>query len=193
MDKDFLMSFSEEFKTVDLIIASDSQTKFVDAFCLSLIKSERQMRKLVTHLVYQTLLPLDRHVFINTLAEEKKVYFSGLMKGFDALSPITIEDIQGDRFRYLSQSLSESRGYRNKIFHGQLTGLSLDKHELNSKIIEIKEWCLNISTKCSEQYNFDGFDRNSLQENLFIKKEYLKLKISTIDKYKEFINECMVN
>ena len=47
------MSFEHEFRTVDLIVGSTCETRGVDAFTLSLIKAERQMRKLVTYLVYQ--------------------------------------------------------------------------------------------------------------------------------------------
>lgn len=47
------MSYTSEFETVDLILNSSCITKGVDAFALSLIKAERQMRKLFTFLVYQ--------------------------------------------------------------------------------------------------------------------------------------------
>jgi hypothetical protein len=44
------MSTEEEFATVSLILGSQAETRGVDAFALSLIKAERQIRKLVTHL-----------------------------------------------------------------------------------------------------------------------------------------------
>jgi hypothetical protein len=47
------MSYLEEFSTVDLIVGSTAETRGVDAFALSLIKAERQIRRLMTHLVYQ--------------------------------------------------------------------------------------------------------------------------------------------
>ena len=45
--------YNDEFQTVDLIVNSTARSRAVDAFALSLIKAERQIRKLVTHLVYQ--------------------------------------------------------------------------------------------------------------------------------------------
>ena len=48
-----LESCAAEFRTVDLIVASSAETRGVDAFALSVIEAERQIRRLVTHLVYQ--------------------------------------------------------------------------------------------------------------------------------------------
>ena len=47
------MSCEQEFQTVDLIVKSDAETRGVDAFALSLIKAERQIRKLFTYLMFQ--------------------------------------------------------------------------------------------------------------------------------------------
>lgn len=47
------MSVANEFRTVDIVLASDAETRGVDAFALSLIKAEKQARRLVTYLVYQ--------------------------------------------------------------------------------------------------------------------------------------------
>ena len=47
------MSYKAEFKTVDLVMQSLAKTRGVDAFALALIKAERQIRKLFTHLIYQ--------------------------------------------------------------------------------------------------------------------------------------------
>ena len=47
------MNYSKEFQTVDLIVGSSGETRGVDAFALSLIKAERQIRRLFTHLIYQ--------------------------------------------------------------------------------------------------------------------------------------------
>jgi hypothetical protein len=47
------MNYEAEFAIVDLILASDFETRGVDAFSLCVLKMERQMRRLFTHLVYQ--------------------------------------------------------------------------------------------------------------------------------------------
>jgi hypothetical protein len=48
------MSWLSEFATVDAVIGCSAETSGVDAFALSVIKAERQIRKLFTHLVFQS-------------------------------------------------------------------------------------------------------------------------------------------
>ncbi len=80
-------NYAQEFETVDVIINSTARTCGVDAFALSVIKAERQIRKLVTHLIYQfpcfelgDILSLRQ-----TLVNNRGVYFEGFEKGFNAL------------------------------------------------------------------------------------------------------------
>lgn len=48
------MTFKSEFEVIDLILKSQLPTCAVDAFSLSIIKMERQLRKLFTYLVFQS-------------------------------------------------------------------------------------------------------------------------------------------
>lgn len=47
-------AFDAEFSTIDLLLECRFETRGVDAFCLSWIKYERQLRKLVAFLLYQS-------------------------------------------------------------------------------------------------------------------------------------------
>ncbi|WP_315134600.1 hypothetical protein [Achromobacter marplatensis] len=47
------MSIENEFLTVDLVADAGTATSRVDAFALSIIKAERQIRRLFTHIVFQ--------------------------------------------------------------------------------------------------------------------------------------------
>ena len=49
-----MANIDDEFSTIDTLLASEAQTRGVDAFALALIKAERQMRKLFTYLVFQS-------------------------------------------------------------------------------------------------------------------------------------------
>lgn len=75
------MSFKDEFVTVDLIKAFNAETGGVDAFALALIKAERQMRKLVTHLVFQFPCFQSNDVIKlrTALANNPRVYFEGFI------------------------------------------------------------------------------------------------------------------
>jgi hypothetical protein len=61
----------------------------VDAFVLSLIKAERQVRKLFTHLVYQypAFGGSDVSPLREALVASRRVYFEGFVAGLDALYP----------------------------------------------------------------------------------------------------------
>ena len=117
------MSTEEEFATVSLILGSQADTRGVDAFALSWIKAERQIRKLVTHLVYQfpAFGPGDVTALRETLGASREVYFNGFLAGFDSLYSRPVEGLVGPDYARLKARLDGAVGYRNKIFHGQLT------------------------------------------------------------------------
>lgn len=76
------MSYSEEFSSVDLLINSSAKTRGVDAFVLSLIKAERQIRKLFTYLIfkYPSFGTTDVLNLRESLVQSRKVYFEGFIK-----------------------------------------------------------------------------------------------------------------
>lgn len=110
------MNVDGEFQTVDAVIRSNADTSGVDAFALSLIKAERQARKLFTHLVYQfpTFSGKDVPRLRATLEAYKSVYFGGVLAGFDALYPKPIETLIGLDYQRLKARIDEASGYRNK-------------------------------------------------------------------------------
>jgi hypothetical protein len=96
---------AQEFQTVDLIVNSLARTRGVDAFTPSLLKAEQQMRKLVTHLVYQfpCFGRADVPVLRQALADNTAVYFKGVEKGFNALYPKSIGDLVGSDYTNLKK------------------------------------------------------------------------------------------
>jgi hypothetical protein len=188
------MSYSQEFKTVDLLLDSDAPTRAVDAFSLSLIKAERQLRKLVTHLVYQfpCFGKQDVSALRQALFNSRNVYFGGLHKGFDALYPRTIQDLVGPEYDRLHKRIGEITRHRNKIFHGQLTAQGLARGDLLGYVVEIREWCEAVANGAKAELQFDGFDRNSFQKSLVpdLSKRF-KIQIASIADYEQFVLENM--
>ena len=92
--------FKQEFSTVDCVLASGAETAVVDAFALSLIKSERQVRKLFTYLVYQSAAfsRQDATRLRQALAANTRVYFEGIVCGLNALSPVTVKQLVGPKY-----------------------------------------------------------------------------------------------
>ncbi len=188
------MSFSEEFSTVELLRASCAETRAVDAFALSLIKAERQTRKLVTHLVFQypCFAQGDIAALKDKLGKNRGVYFEEMIKGFDAIYPISIEAFIGNKYESLQQRISEAIEYRNKIFHGQLTNKNLSRVELFSYVDDIIEWSQLLAEAAENEIGYNGFSRNSFQKS---KQSSLhskfKVSINSIEDYESFIQKNM--
>lgn len=135
------MSYSTEFKTVDLLVSSSADTRAVDAFALSLIKAERQLRRLFTYLVYQ--FPCFNAADISQLKEalgRERVYFEGIERGINTLCSCTVQDLVGPDYARLRQRLNDAIDYRNKIFHGQLTADRLSREDLFVLVSDIRTW-----------------------------------------------------
>ena len=188
------MSLEGEFKTVDLILASKAETRGVDAFALSLIKAERQVRKLFTHLVYQfsSFGSADIHKLRGALVASHHVYFEGFLAGLDALYPRTVEDLVGGEYSRLRARLMEAIDYRNKIFHGQLTSRFLSTEDLFSLEADIRAWCAALANGAIAEVGYDGFCRNSFQKSAIpdLWKRY-RVQFGSIEDYKAFIHTHM--
>lgn len=161
------MSTAEEFATVDLILGAGVETRGVDAFALSLIKAERQIRRLFTHLVYQfpAFAPGNIPRLRDTLAASRRVYFEDFITGFDALYPRSVEALVGPEYVRLKRRVDEAIDHRNKIFHGQLTSRALTRQDLVDLANDIREWCTILASGAASEVGYDGFGRNSFRKS----------------------------
>ena len=104
-----------EFATVQLVLDSGADTLAVDAFTLSLINHERQLRRLLTYSVYQFPVfgPKDVDTLRRILAANREIYAEGFVRGLDALWPQSVATLIGARHAELSKSLA--RGVETKL------------------------------------------------------------------------------
>jgi AbiV family abortive infection protein len=143
-------------------------------------------------LVYQNPKLQGQYIDLRkTLASNRKIYFSGFIKGIEAMYPIKINDLVGKNYDSLRNSLLNSIDDRNKIFHGQLTTKHLSTEEFIEKIDDIKMWCRLLSDASINEFGYDGFARNSL--HVSPKDIYSKflVRLDSMNDYKEFINKHM--
>jgi hypothetical protein len=184
------MGHAQEFATVDLLLESKHETRGIDAFALSLIKAERQMRRFVTYLVYQ--FPCfsrgDVQRLRDILQRNNKVYFPGLERGFDALYPQSIRDLIGSDYDELRRRLCVAGKLRNKIFHGQLTSENLSRQDLLGYVRDIRSWCETLANAALAELQYEGFGRNSFRK-CGIADFHKRLKIQFVDSssYEKFI------
>jgi len=188
-----LANVDTEFRTVDLILNSSADTCGVDAFALALIKVEKQLRRLFTHLVFQfpCFSSTDAPTLRATL-NDKKVYFHGLEKGFNALYPVSVEKLVGLSHGNLRARIRDATAYRNKIFHGQLTDQGLTRDDLVDLTHDLRLWCEVLANSAQAEFGYDGFARNSFQKSQIpdIASRLLE-KFSNIDSYEAFIEQHM--
>lgn len=184
-------SFVEEFDVVDLVVQSGLVTGGVDAFALSLIKAERQMRRIFTHLVFQSsaFSAGDVPALREALGASKRSYFEGFSRGIDALFDTTVRTLVGEEHDYLAKQLADAIDARNKIFHGQLTGRCLERADLLQYVADIRTWCGNLSSAAHEEIGYDGFERNSFRKSGRTIAERLRINLSDLDAYKQLIRQ----
>ena len=184
-------SYAKEFETVDVVINSTARTCGVDAFALSVIKAERQIRKLVTHLIPVSCFgPGDVPSLRQTLVNNRRVYFDGFENGFNALYPRSISDLVGGEYQRLHDRMMEAVDHRNKIFHGQLTSANLTRDDLLAYVADIRTWCKTLAESALADIGFDGFEWNSFQKSAVPHLEKrLKIQIAETTEYDEFVRQ----
>ncbi|RVN37949.1 hypothetical protein [Sinorhizobium meliloti] len=90
------------------------------------------------------------------MAARRGLYFSNFMRAFDELGLPSIPVVV-DNFEVLSARMAEATRYRNKIFHGQLTGVSLDTERLLSLEADVRGWCKSLAVGADARFGYDGF------------------------------------
>lgn len=184
------MSYLEEFKTVDLILSSSAETRSVDAFALTLIKTERQIRKLFTYTIFQfpSFSEADITQLRAILAKNNGIYFKHFEDRFNSISAYSTNDLIGADYEKLRGIINKATEYRNKIFHGQLTETGLSREELLGIVKDLRSWCNALANGATKNIGYDGFARNSFQKskNNSLHKQF-KSQLTNISEYEEFI------
>lgn len=189
-----LANLDSEFLTVDLILNSCAETRGVDAFALALIKVERQIRKIFTHLVFQSpsFSSADVDSLRSTLNGFKHIYFEGLERGLNALYPVSVEELVGLSHAVLRARITEAQRYRNKIFHGQLTGPGLTRDDLVELTNSLRSWCKALAKGAQTEFSYDGFARNSFRKSEIPDiASRLSEQFTNVGDYEAFIKQHM--
>lgn len=162
-------AIDQEFETVELILKSDARTRNVDAFCLTWIKLERQLRKLTANILYQaTAFPESdvaaKELLRATLLAKNNIKHDHFIGGIRRLTGQSMKEIIGDQHKELRVEVNRAYDFQNKIIHGQQTGQNLDKDQLASTLTKIREWCTILAEQGTARFGYDGFARNSLHK-----------------------------
>lgn len=159
-----------EFSTVDLLLASDAETRAVDAFTISWVKLEKQLRRLTSNLIFQHS-DFDEGVVMHKSAiraaflKKRTANHERFIGAFYRLSKCSVKELLGDRYQVLKRDIDKAFQYRNKILHGQQTGQSLTRSDLETNISSMRQWCELLAVRAYDRIGYDGFSGNSLRKN----------------------------
>ncbi|TAY88103.1 hypothetical protein [Rhizobium leguminosarum] len=155
--------FESEFMSVDRLVESECESRGVDGFCLAWIKLERQLRKLAANLIYQAsdVTARDAGKLREAFYGHGSLDYNSFMGAINQLSGVPVSDLVGDRYRPLKKEIGLCYRNRQKIFHGQQTGQSLDREALLARIASIREWCQLLSGGAADRFGYDGFAGNT--------------------------------
>ncbi len=184
-------NFESEFEVIEYLLNSNNESRAIDSFSLSLLKIEKQIRKIFTHLIYQyeCFKPSDNKKIINILSANKNIYFRHLIIGINLIYFKEIKDIYGVGYEVDYNYICNLKNFRNKIFHGQLTGQELSRTELTEFVTIMKRWSKQIAESFQDEINYDGFERNSLKKSKKDFSSLLKYKITNIEDLEKLLIE----
>lgn len=188
------MSIENEFATVDLVANAGVATSGIDAFALSVIKAERQIRRLFTHIVFQcpAFTRADVPALRTALWERKRCYFEGFLRGIDGILPTSLDQLIGARYQTLRLSIENAIEVRNKVFHGQLTDQSLGQPDLLAHVGNVRAWCHAIADAGMQAVGYDGFQRNSFRKGRAEVALTFKRTLPNVAEYRRFLGDWVV-
>lgn len=174
----------EELQTVQLLIDSKAKTRLTDAFTLLYVKSEKQLRKIFVFIAYQSpdLQRLPAKEINASVASLKHLQSKHYIKGINQIYQKTFSDVLGADYSRLNPEMERIRTtVRNKILHGQPTGLSLDEPQLKREIHLLREWLTCVFNSFRSEIGFGGFERNTFRKAKDFSSRLLRHFASTAD------------
>jgi hypothetical protein len=155
-----------EFATVESIWLSSGETRRVDALILSWVKYEKQLRRLFCFLLFQHPNVGDSEIddLINVLVENNKLYPHTLIRGINQLSPQSVSKLIGPRYSILVPEVNRIKKYRNKLVHGQTTGMKIRSPQLERDVLWLVDWVSSLAEGAENSLGYDGLRRNTYRQ-----------------------------
>lgn len=188
------MSVENEFATVDLVAHANAATSGIDAFALSVIKAERQIRRLFTHIVFQcpAFKQADVPALRTALWDRKRCYFEGFVRGIDGILPMSLDQLIGAPYQPLRLGIDSAMEVRNKVFHGQLTNQNLCQSDLFAHVDNVRAWCQSIANAGMRAVDYDGFQRNSFRKGRAEVAQTFQRTFPNVAEYSRFLGDWVV-
>ncbi|MER9022148.1 hypothetical protein NKI01_06180 [Mesorhizobium sp. M0815] len=184
-------NFEDEFRPVDDILRSGHRTRGVDAFTLTYLRAERQIRKIFTHLIFQSeaFEHANSQQLRQTIHDAPNLSYKKLTDGIERLADITVADMVGAEYDRLSKVLRKAKRYRDKLFHGQLPDQYVSTEEFIEIERDIRAWCGLLGAGALKVIGYDGIlDSHRKLERPEIVKRVTGL-VPNLGAYTEFLKK----
>lgn len=158
-------ALKQEFATVEAIWASGAETRRVDSLLLSWIKYEKQLRRLFCFLVFQHPSITEKTItsVISAMAQNNSLYPETFVRGIHALGVTPVPALIGQNHPQLSAEVARIKKYRNKLMHGQATGLAIQSVQLERDVKWMIQWISELATGADAMFGYDGLRRNTFK------------------------------
>jgi len=156
----------QEFATVQALWQSAAETRRVDSLLLSWVKYEKQLRRLFCFLVYQHPGIEATHIdaLLSILAQDRKLYPETFIEGIRRLGVRPVPELVGERHDELNRELNRIKDVRNKLMHGQVTGLKIPSRQLERDVRHIVEWIARVGIGADAEFGYDGLGRSTFKK-----------------------------
>jgi hypothetical protein len=156
-------ALNEEFRTVEAVRLSGGETRRVDALILAWVKYEKQLRRLFSFLVFQhpNIGGSQIDKVIEVLAKNGQLYPETFIAGIKGLGVPSIEALLAPRDVELMREIARIKKYRNKLIHGQITGLKIPSRQLERDVAWIVDWVGCLAEGSQRAFGYDGLRRNT--------------------------------
>lgn len=101
---------SDEFSTVDILLQSDAESRAVDAFVISWVKLEKQLRRLTSNLIFQHSIfesGVSEHeaMLRNAILKKRTANHDRLIGAIYRLSGHSVKDLVGNQYQPLKKDV----------------------------------------------------------------------------------------
>jgi hypothetical protein len=159
-------ALTEEFATVSALWASSATTRRVDALLLSWVKYEKQLRRLFCFFLYQHPQISEANIddIVAILAENRDLYPETFLRGIEGLGVQPLKEMLGAKHDALWADVERIKRYRNKLMHGQITGLKISSAQLERDVQSLINWIAAVAEESRRCFGYDGLGRKTFQQ-----------------------------
>jgi len=145
-------SIPKEFVTVDAVLGSGGVTDGVDAFALTWIKTEKQLRRLFCFLVFRCpeVSIENREAFELEIIQNPKLSLLSFIRCVDALNSTSLSAIVGDEYDEFLRQIKRMQRNRDKILHAKITGKKIGSEQLKADVALLRRWIETVA-RCSSE------------------------------------------